>query len=557
MTRLSMFGKTLSRRSGFLLLPLLVCAALAAGCRRDQPAPSPNSAQTAEKPRRGGTVVTGWTAEPGGVNELTIPSSQPTNEMLFRVFLHLLEEQSDFRDHPPTFKPQIAESYEWSEDHKVLTFHLRQGMVWSDGVPITAEDVRWTWEAQKHLDVAWDSIDSKRFITDVEVVDPHTVRFHFSRVYSTQLLNANEGVILPKHAWEKLPFSRWRQDSDWFLKNLVVSGPFTVESWEPQQQIVLKRNERYFEQGLPYLDRVVMRIVTDQASALTQMLSGELDFIPQIGVSDVPRVKGNPNLELIDYWFNIFVAVGWNNEHPLFKDPEVRRAMTLGIDRKTIVETLWGPYATVASSPILSQVWAHNPAVQPLPYNPAEARAILAAKGWKDTDGDGVLDRGGKPFAFELLVNASNKARVDSAVMIQDQLKKIGVRVEPRSMEFNSMIEQFIKGDFAAGYMGTTIDTSLDLTSLFHSRSLPPEGSNQVHYVNPEVDRLIGLSMSQKDIRDARPQLYRIQEIVQRDQPMTFLWESDRLTAVNKRLKNCKPTPVFSFFNLKEWWVQP
>ena len=551
-----MHGKTFSRRSRFLLLPLLVCAALGAGCRREQ-APAPASAQAAETPRRGGTVVTGWPVEPGGVNELTAPSSQITSEMVFRVFLHLLEEQPDFREHPPTFKPQLAESYEWSDDHKVLTFHLRKGVVWSDGVPITAEDVRWTWQAQTHPDVAWDSADSKRFVTDVEVVDPQTVRFHFSRVYSNQLLNANEGVILPRHAWEKLPFQQWRENADWFREHLVTSGPFTIESWEPQQQIVLKRNERYYEKGLPYLDRVVMRIVGDQAARVTQALSGDLDFVPQIGVSDVPRIKSNPRLELVDHWFNIFVAIGWNIEHPFFKDPEVRRAMTLGIDRATIVETLWGSYATVASSPILSQVWAHNPAVQPLPYTPGEARRILAAKGWKDTDGDGVLDRGGKPFAFELLVNSSNKARVDSAVMVQDQLKKLGVRVEIRSMEFNTMVDQLVAGDFAAAYMGTTIDTSLDMTSLFHSGSLPPEGSNQVRYRNPEVDRLIGLSMTQKDILEARPYFYQLQEIIQREQPMTFLWESERLTVVNKRLKNFKPTPAFSFFNLKEWWIEP
>jgi peptide/nickel transport system substrate-binding protein len=550
-----MLGKTLSRPSRFLLLPLLVCAALANGCKRDQPAPA--STQTAETPVRGGTVVTGWPSEPGGINELIVPSSQTTNEMLFRVFLRLLEEQPDFRQHPPTFTPQLAESYEWSDDHKVLTFHLRKDAVWTDGVPITAEDVRWTWQAQVHPDVAWDSIDSKRFITDVEVVDPHTVRFHFSRVYSTQLLNANEGVILPKHAWGKLPFSQWRQKADWFRENLVSSGPFTIESWEPQQQLVLKRNERYYEKGLPYLDRVVMRIVSDQAARVTQVLSGDLDFVPQVGVSDVPRIKSNPQVELLDHWFNIFVAVGWNNEHPIFKDAEVRRAMTLGIDRATIVETLWGPYATVASSPILSQVWAHNPAVQPLPYNPGEARRLLAARGWKDTNGDGVLDRDGKPFAFELLVNASNQARVDSAVMIQDQLKKVGVSVEIRSLEFNTMVEQLMTGDFDAAYMGMTIDTSLDMTSLLHSNALPPEGSNQVHYRNPEVDRLIGLSMSQRDILEARPYLYQIQEIIQREQPMTFLWESDRLTVVNKRVKNFKPTAAFSFFNLKEWWIEP
>lgn len=529
---------------------------LAAGCRQAPERTAGPDTTSASGPRRGGTVVTGWTAEPGGVNSLILPSTQVNNEMLFRMFLHLLEEQPDFQQHPATFKPQLAESYDWSPDHKTLTFHLRGDVVWTDGVPVTAEDVRWTWQAQRHPDVAWELADSKHWIDDVEVVDPRTVRFHFSRVYSKQLLDANEGPVFPKHAWETLPFAQWRQNGDWFRQHLVVDGPFTVASWQPQQQIVLQRNERYYEKGLPYLDRVVMRQIPDQSSGLTQLLSGELDFLPQIGFGDAPRVKASPRLELIAYWFNLYVAVTWNNERPLFKDPEVRRALTLAIDRKTIVETLLGAYGKVADSPILTSVWAHDPALHPLPYDPAEARRILATKGWKDTDGDGVLDKNGKPLAFELLTNTGNQARTDATVMIQDQLKKVGIRVTPRQVEFNTLATETIAGKFDAAMMGYTIDTSLDLRSNFHSESIA-EGSNYSRYRNPEVDRLIDLGAAQPDLLAERPFLNQIQQIAHRDQPLTFLWESQRLTGVNKRVRNVRPTPTFAFFNLKEWWVEP
>lgn len=533
----------------------VLLALLAAGCRTDEPGPAHQEGNG--EPRRGGTVVTGWTAEPGGVNELIVPSSQVTNELLFRVFLHLVEEQPDFQDHPPTFEPQIAASYEWSDDHKILTFHLRKGAVWSDGVPITAEDVRWTWQAQTNADVLWDNAEAKDYISDVEVVDPYTVRFHFSRVYATQLLDANEGVILPKHAWEKIPFTQWRQSGDWFKNHIVVSGPFTIASWVPQQQIVMARNERYYDKRFPYLDRVVMRIVSDQASAFTQLLSGDIDFMPQIAPGDAPRVKADPDLELLAYWFNVYVTAGWNNEHPLFRDPEVRRALTLGIDRQTIVETLLGSYGRIADSPILTMVWAHDDSIQPLPYDPAEARRILAAKGWRDSDGDGVLDKDGKPFAFELISNAGNQARADAAVMIQDQLKKVGIRVEPLQVEFNTLVDQTNEGRFAAAMLGFTMDTSLDLTAQLHSESIGGNGSNYTRFRNPEVDRLLDLSMSQKDILEAKPYFDQIQQIVHREQPMTFLWEPQRLSGASKRLRNVKPTVAFTFFNLEEWWAEP
>jgi peptide/nickel transport system substrate-binding protein len=529
---------------------------LAIGCRQTPERAAGADPASASGPRRGGTVVTGWTAEPGGVNSLILPSTQINNEMLFRMFLHLIEEQPDFQVHPATFKPELAESYEWSPDRKIITFHLRGDVFWTDGVPVTAEDVRWTWQAQRDPDVAWELADAKRWITDVEVVDPRTVRFHFSRVYAKQLLDANEGPVFPKHAWEKLPFAQWRQNGDWFRQHLVVDGPFTLASWQPQQQIVLQRNDRYYEKGLPYLDRVVMRQIPDQSSGLTQLLSGELDFLPQIGFGDAPRVKASPRLELIAYWFNLYVAVTWNNERPPFKDPELRRALTLAIDRKTIVETLLQSYGKVADSPILTSVWAHDPALHPWPYDPAEARRILAAKGWQDTDGDGVLDKNGKPFAFELLTNTGNQARTDATVMIQDQLKKVGIRVTPRQVEFNTLATQTIAGKYDAAMMGYTIDTSLDLRSNFHSESIA-EGSNYPRYRNPEMDRLLEVAEAQPDLLAERPYLNQIQQIAHRDQPLTFLWESQRLTGVNKRVRNVHPTPTFAFFNLKEWWVEP
>lgn len=556
-------AKGLFSRFSRLLLALPLAAFLAAGCtpaeeKEPGPAAGPAGPATAgeETPRRGGTVVVGWTAEPGGVNELIQPTSQVSSEVVFRIFRHLVEEQPDYTEHPPTMKPQLAKSWEWSPDHKVLTFHLREDAVWSDGVPITAEDVRWTWQAQTHPDVSWDNAVSKEAITDVEVVDPHTVRFHYSRAYTAQLLNANEGVILPKHAWGKLPFSEWRKSADWFKKNLVVSGPFTVASWEPQQQLVLVRNDRYYDKGLPYLDRVVMRFISDQPSLIPQLLSGDLEFTPQITPGDVPRLRSAPHLRVLDYWVNLYVGIGWNNEHPLFADPEVRRAITLATDRQTIVDTLLGSYGKVAVSPVPSFIWAHDRSIAPWPYDPAEARRILAAKGWKDSDSDGILDKGGKPFAFEILTNAGNQARIDAAIMVQDQLKKVGIKVEPRQVEFNTLVERTIAGDFHGSIIGFSADTSLDLTSSFSTEGIA-DGANYMRYRNPEVDRLLAEALTQREMEQMEPYVHKAQQIIHREQPLTFLWESKRLSVIDQRVQNARPSPSAAFFNLQEWWVRP
>ena len=542
-----------SRAPILLATGLAAGVLLVAGCRH---APESSAGAGSSAPRRGGTVVVGWAAEPNGVNELIVPASQVTHEVQFRMFLHLAEEQPDFQEHPALFEPSLAQSWEWSPDHKTLTFHLRDGVVWSDGVPVSADDVRWTWTAQRDPDIAWEDSESKRWITDVEAADPRTVRFHFSRVYAKQLLDANEGAILPRHAWEQIPFSQWRKSADWFRQHLVVDGPFTVASWEPQQQVVLKRNDRYYEKDLPRLDRVVLRQIPDQAAGFSQLLGGELDLVPQIAPADVARVKADPRLALVTYWTNLYVTVDWNNDNPLFRDPEVRRALTLAIDRQKIVDTVLGAYGRVATSPIISTVWAHDRSLQPWPYDPAAARRILAARGWKDTDGDGVLDKDGRPFAFELLTNAGNQLRTDATVMIQDQLKKAGIRVTPRQVEFNTLISQTNAGKYDAAMFGYTMDTSLDLTNNFHSRSIGANG-NVVRYRNPEVDRLIDTAAAQPDVLAERPYLNRIQQILHRDQPLTFLWESQRLTAINRRVHDARPAVNYTFFNLKEWWVTP
>jgi peptide/nickel transport system substrate-binding protein len=553
-----MLGTATGRSAKLLLLPLLA-AVLLAGCGRREDE-HPAAATGSGTPRRGGSITTAVIAEPGGLNEYTTPSSLASDEVLFTVFRHLVQEQPDFSEHPPTFAPELATSYDWSSDHKTLTFHLRENAMWSDGVPITAEDVRWTWQAQIDPAVAWDNSFMKREIRDVEVVDPHTVRFHFNRAYAKQLADANEGTILPKHAWEKIPFAEWRQRNDWFKQNAVFSGPFVVASWKTQQELVLRRNERFYEKDRPYLDQVVMRVTLDPGTALLQLLNGEVEFYGQIPPGDAPKIKTSPRLNLVSYWSNLYVFVSWNNDDPLFADRDVRRALTMGIDRQAIVDTILGSYGRVAVSPIISSVWAHDRNLKAIPYDPAEARRILESKGWKDSDGDGVLDRGGKPFAFELSSNAGNQQRADAAVMIQQQLKKVGVQAVPRTLEFNTLVDQANKGKIAALIIGLSLDTSLDLTGNFHSSQIPSpsnEGSNFERYRNPEVDRLIDEIAATPDILSARPKLEQLQQILYRDQPVTLLWESQRLSPISKRIHDAKPNALRSLFNLKDWWVEP
>lgn len=195
-----------------------------------------------------------------------------------------------------------------------------------------------------------------------------------------------------------------------------------------------------------------------------------------------------------------------------------------------------------------------NRELEPWPYDPEAAREILAERGWSDRDGDGILDRSGESFSFDLSLGTGNPVRRDAAIIIQSQLAKIGVEVELDIMEFGVMIDRNLEHDFEATLSSWVIDTTLDLKYAFHGDSIE-QAHNWGCYRNDEVDRLIDLARRQARPEDATPYLDRIQELIHRDQPYTFLWEPMRINGVSTRVHDARPDALSTFGNLEEWWV--
>lgn len=534
------------------VLLLVMSAACGGGEPTADNGTEPTAAEPASEPRSGGQAVVGSSTDMGGVNEVVASTSLITTEVIRRMFLPLVEEQPDFK----TIEPRLAESWEFSDDRKKLTFHLRDDVVWSDGEPVTSADVVFSYRAWTDPDVAWESAYALEAVEGVEAVDEHTVRFDFSRTYSTQLLDTAAGaVILPEHVWGQKPFDEWRNAGDWFRENLVVNGPFDLESWTPQQEVVLKRNPLYYEEGLPYLDRLVLRIVPNQANQLTQLLTGDLDLVIQLSPDDVERVKDAEDTRIIPFWTRGYISLGLNQRRAPFGQVEVRRAITYGIDRQTLVDSIWGEYGRVIASPIPPNIWAYNEEVEPLPYDPDEARRLLREAGWTDSDGDGVRDKDGQRLTIDLMTNTGNRQREDAMVLIQDQLGRIGVEVTPQAMEFNTMIQRVMGGDFDAVITGWQIPTTFDFRYAFASEEIDG-GSNVIAYSNPEMDQLLADIRSAPTLEEAKPLIDRLQVMLQRDQPYTFLWQSQRLVGVRDRLQGVQPNHLFNLFNARYWWVE-
>ncbi len=502
------------------------------------------------------SIVVAYPVDLQGVNELTTESTAIMNGLIyFGWFLQLLEEQPDYQEGPPSFKPRLAESYEFSDDRLQLTFRLRQDVLWSDGVPVTAEDVRWTWQAQTHPAISWSFVESKQGIVDVEVVDKHTVIFHFSESYASQLQAANFGVVLPKHAWERLPFEQWRQNNSWFLENMVVNGPFNLESWVPQQRFVLGRNELYFEKDSPKADRIVFQITPDTSSRLALLRSGQAHLVEVIDPADAAMIEDHPELKLVSHIPRSFFFVQWNVSRPQFATKEVRQALTMAIDRQEIIDSLHFGYANMAHSLFPSNLWAHNKDLKPWPYDPGLAKELLASQGWIDSDGDGVLDRDGQPFSFELVTNSESQVRVDLLPMIQGHLKRIGIDVRTRSMEFNALLGPLNEHRFDAVIQALALDTSLNTSYFYHTDAIA-SGYNWGMYSSPEMDRLIEATVEALDPLAAKPLYYELQALLHEEVPMTFLYESQRLSGLRQNLYDVDPNAITSFFNLRRWRLE-
>jgi len=473
--------------------------------------------------------------------------------LLRRVYLRLAQEPGDGQQRPEDFAPLLAESWEASDDGRALTFRLREAS-WSDGMPITAVDVRYTWQAQTSDEVPWIGAESKSHINDVVVLDERTVRFEFDAAYPFQLADAVEGGILPQHRFADVPFERWATH-DWSAYR-VGSGPFLLERHTPGQEIVLVRNPRYFGEA-PLLDRVVVRVIPDIASLITQLRTGEVDYVEPVPPRDAAGLRQAPGITLVPFDYPGYDYIGWNGARAPFDEPAMRRALTQAIDRDALVDDLLFGYGRVSRGPLLSFWRGADEELQPWPYQPQTAREFLAARGFPALGERGAVPASKHPpLAIELLTNSGNRLREDMLVKIQEQLSRIGVRVDVRPMEMRALRQKVAAGDYDA-YLGGWVYSIKDLRSVFSSAAVFPHGGNVVGYASAEADELLDRIDDATDWAAMEEDLRRLQRRIHEDQPYTFLYENRRLAAHGPRLGGVViDVPSDPLARLERFWVR-
>lgn len=499
--------------------------------------------KTPPESRFGGTLVIGIAGDVDTFNPL-FTSSALGLDVMHLTLLGLAD-----LDGSGAFEPELSESWERSEDNLKLTYHLRKGIKWSDGLPISAYDVKFTYDLLMNPKVGSPRQGYTDLIKKVTVQDSFTVLFEFAEAYPAEMFDT-AGEIIPKHVFENVPIREVRTHN--FGRHPLGNGPFVVNRWESNQFIELVANENYYG-GRPYLDKVIFKVIPDATNRFTQLKTGEIDMLLNVSPEKVVQLKNDPDLELISIPGRVYNYIGYNEKNYLFKKAAVRRALTMVIDRKKIIDALLYGYGRECISPFLPMItWAYNDHIAAIPYNIQKAKEILSQEGWTDSDGDGWLDKNGKKFQFTLKTSTSNQLRSDLAVIIQNQFKKIGVLADIQLLEWTTLLNDMRSRKFDAYIGGLSSSLYIDPTPLYHSTAT--NMFNYVSYANPRVDELIEKGRVEMDQQVASVIWKKMQEIVYDDQPYTYLFWIDRVVAVKKKFQNVTPITLSSLYQLEKWY---
>lgn len=359
--------------------------------------------------------------------------------------------------------------------------------------------------------------------------------------------------ILPKHALEGEDLLNTK-----YSREPLGAGPYMLKEWVPGTQIVLESNPDFFE-GQPYIDEIVYRMIPDQGTQFLELKAGNLDIMDLAPLQYLYQTNGpgwDGSFQKFEYLAFGYTFLGFNFKHPFFKDLRVREAIDYAINREELVKGVLYGLGEAANGPYKPGTWQYNEEVKPRPYDPGKARALLAEAGWKDTDGDGLLDKDGRPFAFSIITNQGNTQRIKTGVIIQQRLRDIGISVQLRTIEWAAFIKEFVdKGRFDAIILGWNILQDPDIYNVWHSSMAVAGGLNFTRYINQELDDLLTRGRHLVTQEERKPIYDKVQRILHDDVPYCFLYVPKSLPIVQARVQNIKAAPAGIGYNSERWWI--
>jgi len=510
------------------------------------------------------------------------------------VYILIYESLNDMNYETYDLIPWIAQLPEISEDHLNYTYKLRKDVKFSDGKSLTGEDVIFTLKAIKNP-FADDAALRNYFesVKKAELVDndPYTVRFVMNMPYWRAIYAMGSIPICPKHVldpegltdkytWDELKDFKIAEKNPAIKKfadflnsqevsrepNYVLgSGPYMLEQWVTGQAITLKRNPNYWGNILkpPYLDKIVFKIIQDNSASVVAAKNKEVDMMYVVSpmdfhknlenASDFGLIKATPVEPGYSY-------IGWNLKNSLFADKKARWALAHLIDRNMLIEKISYGHSVPIQSHVFYKDKKHLNADLPIiPYDPEKAKQLLAEAGWKDSDGDGTLDKvvDNKKVDFKFtFLNNNNPVRRQTLLVIIDALKKAGIHAELQDLEWSVYLDKIKKHEFEATLGAWQLNvTPPDPYQIWHSSQSKGEGSNFVSFINEESDKILEQYRVEFDENKRIELIKRWQKLIYDEQPYTFLWSPKSRYIFDERFKNTRWYSRGSSPIVSEWWV--
>jgi peptide/nickel transport system substrate-binding protein len=342
-----------------------------------------------------------------------------------------------------------------------------------------------------------------------------------------------------------------------YNRDPLGSGPYIFSSWKTGREIELRRDPNYWGNGQagidqPHLDRLKFRVVNNFDAALVRLKSGSLDFMEALQPVQVVRGTDSERFKRefkkYEYYAPTYSYIGWNNDHTIFRDKRVRQAMTYLTNREQIVKSVLFGLGEVVNGHIYLFRPEYDKTLPSYPFDPAKGMALLAEAGWKDLDGDGVLDKviDGKkvPFRFEIKINSGNAVRKSVALVLLDELRKHGIDASVRELDWTIFLNDVKNHQFDAMVLGWQMSTTEpDAYQVWHSSQASNKGSNAISYKNARVDGILELYRREFD-PEKRIKLYNeFQKIISDEQPYTFLYLPKRVSALQRRFEGVEIFP--------------
>lgn len=497
----------------------------------------------------GGSLISAMSGEPSGLISM-IAGESASSAISSNLFNSLLKYDKNLE-----LEGDLAEQWTISPDQKTITFKLKPQLKWADNKPLTSADVLFTWQAVTDEKTASPYAADYQLVKKAEAPDHLTFKITYDQAYAPALDSWAGLQILPKHLLQGQDLHTTA-----FARKPVGSHYYKLDRWQHGEYIQLSRNPNAVL-GQAKIERLVTRIIPDNSAQFLELMADNIDYMGLDPIKYSRIIPARPKLQgqlaLYKELGNSYTYMGFNLKHKPFDDVRVRRAINYAIDKQEIIDGVYLGLGINIASPYKPGTRWSNPDLAPYPYDPAKARALLREAGFKDTDGDGVIERDGKPFAFEIITN-QNKEREKSAVLIQRRLKEVGIDVKIRAIEWASFISRFIKtGDFDAVVLGWGLGLDPDQYNIWHSSQQAPGQFNFIGYRNPKVDAL--LEQGRLELNpDKRMKIYHeFAQLLLQDSPIVYLSAGYGLTAIHKRVKGIDtPAPPAGIgHNAHEWFI--